>query len=153
DGNDRITLGNPYSLDGFFSTLVVQGGAGTDTIILNDQGDTNANAYFVTKTDVRRNDKGLLYHQGAEGLTLNADNFADYLHVASTLATTPATFKMGGGDDLVEVGDFDVGGSLFAIQGGLTVDGQAGSNRLTLYDQGSPPLVLNPEGTAFIPVD
>src|SRR5262249_15602559 len=59
-GNDWVTLGTAaISLDGFFSTLGVDGGSGIDTIVLNDQGDANANAYSVTATDVMRNGHGL----------------------------------------------------------------------------------------------
>lgn len=154
-GNDRVTLGNPSSLDGIGSVVEVHGGAGTDAIVLNDQGDANANYYSVTATEVWRNGSAVLSYEGAESLTLNAGSFDDEVYVQSTLAATPVTLKLGGGEDTVGVGS----GSTFAttslatILGALTVDGQAGQDSLTLYDQGSTPLIFNNDGTAPISVD
>jgi Ca2+-binding RTX toxin-like protein len=155
-GNDRVTLGTAaISLDGFGSAVSVNGQAGTDAIILNDQGDTNANVYVVNTTEVRRNGSAILSYAGAESLTLNAGSFDDEAYVQSTLATTPVALKMGDGDDVVGVGSGSTLAttSLAAILGALTVDGQAGSDSLTLYDLGSTPLIFNEAGTALIPVD
>jgi Ca2+-binding RTX toxin-like protein len=152
-GNDRVTLGNANSLDGFSSTLVVNGGSETDTIILNDQGEADANRYIVTATDVTRDGLGLLYYENAEGLTLNAGAADDLVRVASTTAAAPVTLKTGGGNDRVEVGSLDFPPQLGTILGGVTVDGQGGSDYLGLFDYGSSPLTLSGDGTALVPVD
>jgi acrosin len=152
-GNDRVTLGNANSLDGFFSTLAVNGGSETDTIVLNDQGEADVNRYIVTATDVRRDGHGLLYYENAEGLTLNAGAADDLVRVASTNAATPVILNVGDGNDRVEVGSLDFPPMLGAIRGRVTVDGQGGLDYLGLFDYGSTPLALNEDGTAFVPVD
>jgi Ca2+-binding RTX toxin-like protein len=139
-GNDIVTLGNAAnSLDDITAPLIaapvtVNGQTGTDAVVLNDQGDGNANTYVVTATAVTRNGSTILNYATVESLTLNAGAFADTVNVQSTLASTPVTLKMGGGDDTVNIGS--AGNSLDPILGAVTVDGQAGSDRLTLNDQG-----------------
>src|SRR5262249_46011688 len=139
----------------FASPVEVHGQGGADAMFLKDQGDANANYYSITATDVYRNGAAILNYEGADSLTLYAGNYDDEAVVQSTLATTPATLKMGFGDDSVAVGS----GSTFAtttldaILGALTVDGQDGWDMMTLYDQGTTPQIPNDTGTGYIPVD
>jgi Ca2+-binding RTX toxin-like protein len=139
-GNDVVHLATSTgsSLDGFAAStpVTVNGEAGADAILLNDQVDGNGNSYVVTDTGVTRNfNQMILSYAAAESLTLNGGNFADTVTVQSTLAATPVTLRMGGGDDVVNVGS--LGNSLDPILGAVTVDGQAGADRLNVNDQGS----------------
>src|SRR5205823_2844952 len=94
-GNDRLTFGTAaISLDGVLSPVTVSGGAGTDTIIMNDQADGDANSYTVTATNVTRGASEVLRYSAMESLTINAGNFNDTALVLSTNATTPVTMKM-----------------------------------------------------------
>jgi hypothetical protein len=138
-GNDTVEIGTRTgtSLDPIVGTVAVNGQDGTDAIILNDQTAAAGNTYVVTATDVTRDGRKILSYAAAESLTLNAGAFADTATVRSSLAATPVTLKMGGGDDFVNVGG-DVPNvnpaTLTPIQGVVSVDGQTGSDRLTVWD-------------------
>src|SRR5262249_50754616 len=103
-------------------------------VYLNDQTDAVANSYVVTATDVTRNGAGILNYGTVEKLNLNAGAFADAASVQSTSAATLLTLRMGAGDDAVSVGS--AGGSLDPVLGAVTVDGQAGADRLLVNDGG-----------------
>jgi hypothetical protein len=135
-GNDIVNLGTRTgtSLDLITSPVTVNGEAGTDTVFLNDQTDTNANSYVVTAKDVTRNNLEILSYATVEGLTLNAGAFDDTAAAQSTIAATPVTLKMGGGNDVVAVGS--AANSLDAILGRVSVDGQLGADRLMVNDRG-----------------
>src|SRR5439155_14923873 len=136
-GNDVVNLGTRTgtSLDLIASPVTVNGEGGTDTVLLNDQTDANANGYIITATDVTRDNLKILSYATVEGLTLNAGAFDDTVAVQSTIAATPVTLKMGGGNDVVNVGSTT--NSLDTILGRVSVDGQVGADRLTVNDQGA----------------
>jgi Ca2+-binding RTX toxin-like protein len=142
-GNDVVNLGTRTgsSLDGILSTVTVNGEAGTDSVILNDQVDDNGNSYGVTATGVTRSifasSPTILNYATVESLALNAGNFNDRVSVQSTNAATPVALKLGGGDDDVTVaGQFGfTQTSLNTILGAVTVDGQDGSDDLIVDDR------------------
>src|SRR5262249_46139967 len=123
-GDDVVNIGTRTgtSLDGIAAPVTVNGETGSDTILLNDQTDTNANNSSVTATNAPRNTLPILSYAPVENLTLNAGASGDAAAVQSTTAVTPVTLKMGGGDDVVTVGSTT--NSLDAIRGQVTVDGQ-----------------------------
>jgi Ca2+-binding RTX toxin-like protein len=135
DGNDVVNLATRTgsSLDLLLGQVTVNGEAGTDSILLNDQVDTDDNRYVVTATNVSRTSWAdnspftILNYTNAENLTLNAGNFDDDVSVPSTSAATPLTLKMGDGIDHVSI-DF---GDLL---GPVTVDGQGGSRDSLFLD-------------------
>jgi Ca2+-binding RTX toxin-like protein len=135
-GNDVIDIATRTgtSLDLISAPVTLNGEGGTDRVSLNDQMDTNANSYVLSSTDVTRNGLQILSYANVEGLTLNAGAFDDAAAVQSTLAATPVTLKMGAGRDTVTVGS--AGGSLDPILGGVSVDGQADVDVLTINDGG-----------------
>src|SRR5207249_1705673 len=93
------------------------------------------NSYLVTATDVTRNVTRVLNYSTVERATLNAGNFADSVTVQSTLLTTPVYLNMGGGDDSVLVQN--AAQTLADLQAPVQVDGQGGSDQLTVNDQGT----------------
>jgi Ca2+-binding RTX toxin-like protein len=135
-GDDVVDLGTRTgtSLDLIRSAVTVNGEGGTDTVNLNDQTDANANSYVVTATGVTRNGAGILNYGAVENLILNAGAFADAAAVQGTPAGTRVALRMGAGDDAVSVGS--AGGSLDPVLGAVTVDGQAGADRLLVNDGG-----------------
>ncbi|QJW94920.1 beta strand repeat-containing protein [Frigoriglobus tundricola] len=135
-GNDVVTIGSATTAtDNVRGAVTVNGGDGTDAVVLNDQADTVGNFYGITSTTVRRNFTTLLNYATAESLTLSAGAGNDTAVVKSTRAGTPVTLKMGAGDDVADIeSDND---TLDDIQGAVTVDGQAGSDQLTMTDTGA----------------
>jgi hypothetical protein len=67
--------------------------------------------------------------------TVLAGSGNDVFNVQATQADTPLTLKMGGGDDIVNVGSAD--NTLGALLGPLTLSGQGGVDQLTFNDQGT----------------
>src|SRR5262249_17330563 len=122
EGNDAVRLGDTAgSLDAILSPVSVQGGAGTDSLTLLDQGDDTANVYTVTGASVLRG--GLPIQQtGMESLSINAGPAADSITVLSTAASTPVWINAGGGDDVIQIGDAST--TLDAIRGAVKVRGQ-----------------------------
>jgi Ca2+-binding RTX toxin-like protein len=135
-GNDRLTLGvATSSLGTFASGVTVDGGAGSDSIVLNNQGAVGGSSfYLVTATDVNFGFLNLLKYAGAESLTVNGSNGFDYLTVHSTNAATPVTLNMGDGNDTVNIQNAVQ--SLDDILATVTVNGQGGSDQLYINDQG-----------------
>jgi Ca2+-binding RTX toxin-like protein len=135
-GNDVIDIATRTgsSLDLISSTVTVNGEAGTDTVNLNDQMDTNANSYAVTAANVTRNGNVILSYAAVEKLNVNGGAFDDTAAVQSSIAATPVTLKMGAGNDTVRVSSTNF--SLDPILGGVNVDGQTGADLLIVDDQG-----------------
>jgi hypothetical protein len=72
----------------------------------------------------------------AYGLSLNCGRAGNTLNVQGTPAVAGGFFlNAGSGDDVITVGS--PAGSLDAIQGPVFLDGEGGTNQLTLNDQGS----------------
>ncbi len=59
-GDDTIDIdgSDPNTLDGILGSVRVFGGTGTDALTINDEDDTNDNAYFVNANDVTRVEVG-----------------------------------------------------------------------------------------------
>jgi len=135
------------SVDG---RLTVNGGAGLDILIINDQSlflGTPA-SYTVTSTEVARNRLVLVPpfsffsllsvgYTGIESLGLNAGGSVSgsFVNVLSVAAATPVSLTLNSVVNVVTVGDS--GNSLDPIAGPLTIQGGNGYDVLTLNDQGS----------------
>ena len=112
----------------------IDGGAGADSLIIDDSGDTTADTGVLTAT--RLTGLGL----GASGLTYGAVETlsvklgagADSFNVQATNATTATTVSAGGGDDVITVGSLApaLGGTAADIRAALTVNGEAGNDTL-----------------------
>src|SRR5262249_48066856 len=92
---DSFVLGSSgKSLDDIQRQLTVNGKAGRDALVLEDQGDANANSYIITSTSVARTGSALISYslpgisnQNAK-LILDAGAFDDTVAVKSTAAAT-----------------------------------------------------------------
>src|SRR5262249_34122542 len=129
DGPDQVVLGNANSLDGIRFPVMVDGGGGIDSVLLNDLGDANDNGYRITAADVSRNGQTVLQYQAADRLTLRAGGGQDLITVASTAAQTTLLVQAGPGNDVVQLQGFDAPG----LAGAVTADGQAGLDTLDYF--------------------
>jgi Ca2+-binding RTX toxin-like protein len=133
-GNDTVNLGTGgFALYALLGAVTVNGQDGTDVVTLNDANVTVSNTYTITGNTVSRQAFGGLTYGTIEGLTLTAGTAADTINIASTAAGTPVTVNAGGGNDTINLG---TGGfALYALLGPVTVNGQDGTDIVTLNDQ------------------
>src|SRR5262249_24581275 len=99
-GSYTVTVGSDArSLDPIRGSLTVYHQGSLAALVLNDQGDANANSYTVTDASVARSGAALISYQwtGTEPplypttLTLNAGAFGDTVAVTSTSGAVPVT--------------------------------------------------------------
>jgi Ca2+-binding RTX toxin-like protein len=132
-GNDAINVGDTTnSLDPILGAVNIDGEDGTDTINVNDQGNTDAQTYDITNATVDRTGAGTITYANAEALIVNAATLGDTVNVLSTLATTPVIVNGGTGDDTFNVGN--AANSLDDIVGQLDVNGDGDTDVLNLND-------------------
>jgi Ca2+-binding RTX toxin-like protein len=79
--------------------LTVNGGAGTDTMTLNDQTDPWAFTWTITSSTVAQSGDALITYGTLEGLTINGGTWGVPYTVQSTAASTPVTIYGGSGSD------------------------------------------------------
>jgi hypothetical protein len=134
-------------VNGLNSALTVNGGGQSgDRLTLENIGAQMTQTATVTGTQVGAAIGDSLWNAGASltygglgQLTLDAGQAGDFLYVAGTAAGTATTIDAGGGNDVVRIDSKGPvpGGVLDQVVSPLTVNGQAGTNALTLDDSGS----------------
>ena len=135
-GNDTFNVGSPSNtLAGIQGAVTLNGQAGSDAVNINDQGTTTAQNYVITATSVLRGGIAAITYGTVESLTLKGGSGGNTFRIQGTAASVATTALAGTGND-----SFIVGGptaSLNGIQGPLALDGQAGTDTITLNDQGT----------------
>jgi Ca2+-binding RTX toxin-like protein len=131
-GNDTINVGTG-NLDSLPGAVAVNGGAGTDNVNVQDHTANFSDTYSISSTLVDRNIFGGMNYATVEGLILNAQPGSNMFNISSTSASTSTMINAGNGNDIFNVG----GGNMDAIDGTLTLNGQAGSDRVVMQDQAS----------------
>ena len=127
-GDDTAELGDASgSLDQVGGLITVHGDSGSDTLIVDDQGDTDNNDYDVTGSSIVRNGTALVAYDTVENLFVNAGSGDDTLDVdvdaGADGSLMVATFHGGDGEDVF--GDsVDVSPSLITA---INIDGGAPS--------------------------
>jgi hypothetical protein len=135
-GSNGAALGG--TLDNIKGTVsVFNGPNGSSYLTVDDGGDTAAKVATLTNASLTGIAPAAIYYTGAEVVTLTVDGGSggNTYKVQSTAAGTSTTINMGAGNDLAGVGG--PGNNLDHIQGALTFNGLAGSNRVNVNDQGS----------------
>ncbi len=142
DDDDAIHVGLGDFDDRIRGDVTVIGGAGDDTLLIDDQEDTNDNLglpdiYNITATTFNKpNPWGAVITWGTstELLRVDANPEVNAIYVDSTAYGHEAQVFGNGGND-----GFAVGGDNFAvgIQGNLLVHGGFGDDRLVLNNTGS----------------
>ncbi len=137
-GNDTITItgvdhtvdfSDAAEVDGTWYNYTVNGDAGSDTLIVDNSGDSAANAVTLTATNLTGlglNASGVLTYSGLEVLNVLLGSGNDTFTVADTHTGT-TVIDGGAGDDV-----FDV----VTLSGATTVNGEAGSDSLYVDDSG-----------------
>jgi hypothetical protein len=99
-GNDTFNA-TPSSnnLSNLGALLTVAGGGGTDTLILNDQGDSAATGYAISSSSISRSGSGGVSYSGLSGLAINGGSGTDTFTIVSTAPATPVILNGGGGND------------------------------------------------------
>jgi hypothetical protein len=135
-GSDLISVSSSSNtLDGIQGPLTVNGQGGTNTLYLNDPGTTAAKTYTLTATTLARTGAALITFGNVQSLTVNGGSGGNTINVQGTASGTAVTFSTDAGSDAITVGS--AANTLDGIQGGLIINGQAGTNTLTFNDQGA----------------
>jgi hypothetical protein len=153
-GNNSVYVGSG-DLTAVAGAVEVSGGSGTNALVLQDASAPSGGTYDVTSDGVTRQSFGGLSYGGVKSLTLNAESGNDTINVGSTAAGSSTVINAGAGNDTINVGSTAAGSStvinagagndtvnvgtavssLDALQGALTLSGQAGSDVLNFDDQ------------------
>jgi len=122
------------SFSGFFnnnfdsnllSSLTFQGGAGTDDIIINDQGSVGLD-YNLDNNSLDKGGAGIFNYSTSESLVLNCNALSNNITVLSTSSSCPLTINGFAGDDSLNVND---GTSfLFNFGSDITFNGGTGTS-------------------------
>jgi autotransporter-associated beta strand protein len=134
-GNDTVSVGSAANtLVDVVAPLNVHGQGGTDQLIVNDQGTTGVQGYTVTGSIIFAS--SALQHVNYSGislLTLNGSSGPSSYSIQSTGAST--TINTGAGNDTVTVGSTT--NTLAGIAAALSINGQGGTDQLSINDQGT----------------
>lgn len=136
--DDAVHVG-AGDLDVVRGTVTVAGDDGFDSVLVHDDSTGFADRYEVTLAKIDRTASNPAFNRTVnygtvEAVVLDAQNGSNTITVASSDANTFTTINAGGGDDAVAVGT----GNWDAVRGGVRVDGQAGTNTLTVDDGAAP---------------
>ena len=137
-GNDHITSLVPGTFSLLPGDVTLQGGAGTDTITLDDSVGSLADQYSLSVNTVQAFTLGSpsgLVNYTAEILDLSTSGAASTIRVESTAAATDYTLRAGDGDDTINFGG--TARDVSAIDGEVTVFGGAGDDRINYNDDNS----------------
>ncbi len=166
-GDDTLNLGSNASnasntggnLDGLQGAIIVDGGAGTDFVSLDDRGDTLDNVLTLTQTTIAGlgMGAGVTSYGAIESLLIGFGSGADIANIRGTVV--PTTLELNAGDDSVYVSSVaavttanratttTLGGVLDDIDGNLIIHGGDGRQRLMVSDRDTP----SANGTAGTP--
>jgi Ca2+-binding RTX toxin-like protein len=136
-GDDAIHIGGVgASVAALMATFNVNGGAGNDTLIYEEEADTTARHLIITNNQISISPGASVGYTQVESVIVNAGPQADTIDVRSTAVTTPiAIGNPAGGDDTVNVGN---AGSVQAILGTVIVTNQAAHTQLNIDDSTDP---------------
>jgi acrosin len=113
---------------------------GTDSLSIDDSGDTAANEGELTNSFISGLGMvGGVNYSGMESVAVRLGSGSDTLRVRSTRAGVAYTLDGGGGDDFFRLGSAGLagergGGTVNNLRGGLTIQGGAGSHDAILVD-------------------
>jgi hypothetical protein len=145
-GDDTINVGNGNNqVDDIHGSVDVDGGSGSNTLNVNDQGTTGAKAYTVQNTVVSRGTNAFaVTYSNINSLTLNGGSGGNTVKVLSTAAGTDTFVNSATGDDTITVtGAGPNAHRIDDIQGTLIIDAQRPpfvntNDTIIIDDRGSP---------------
>jgi hypothetical protein len=131
-GNDTFNLGTS-KLDALVGRVSVNGGAGADSVILNDKAATANTTYLIAADSVTRHGFGGLSYAAVASLALHGGSGKDVYNVLSTSAATSVDSSAGHNTFLLSAGTM----SLASLAGPLTLKG-SGVDTLVFFDTANP---------------
>lgn len=139
DGNDTFTATTWDNLQG---DVAMNGGAGTNTLSVDDTANTNPVFYTVQSTDLQRENGGTLSYTDMATISLGAGSGnGNAIDVESTPAGASVAIMGGTGQNDFQVSQ--VANNLDALQGDLILAAGSPSDTLTVNDQ------LNPNNASY----
>jgi hypothetical protein len=86
-GNNAINLSpSAQDLDNLAGSLTINGGAGSNTLVVNDQRSSSNESYTLTSSTLARSGTGKITYNHIADLTLNTSNGTNTITVQSTAA-------------------------------------------------------------------
>ena len=146
NGNDLFQFGSNApvmsggNLDGLQGAITINGGNDTDSLGLDDRGDTSDNVATITTTTIAGLDMGAagITYAGFESLLLGFGSGADTANIRSINIAT--TLELNGGNDSIWVssvaGLATSGGDVHGINATLDLNGGTGGATLFVDDTG-----------------
>jgi hypothetical protein len=140
DGDDTIWLSNSTGdAANLAGTLTVDGGPGTDSVVLFDGARTDNDTFTITSTTVTRNAPGittLTWGSGVESLTIGTGSGKNTFNVQSTRSDEFLNIYGGPGDDVIHYAEAST--ALSSVAGSQFFDGQGGINdTIDLHNSGA----------------
>jgi len=131
------------NLDNIQGTLIVNGGDGADTLNINDQSNPFGTSYTITSTAVTRSGAAAIYYRpklpfgtsAMEAVYVNAGSGSDTISIQGTPSGTLVAVNGGSGNDAFNIGSST--NTLDALLGDLVLNGESGTDALTIRDQGT----------------
>lgn len=145
-GNDALFLGtgsNPINVTGITSPVSLDGGPGTDSLVVRDIQDSSDDILTVTSTSIGSGTYDTFFggggsatHSNLESVAINAGVGDSTVSILSTNAGLSTTLDAGDGNDVIQVSSNGTGfsGDLDLLLGPLTILGGDGSNALLVSD-------------------
>jgi hypothetical protein len=141
DGADTITLGaGNNNLDNIAASVTLDGGSGTNTLTVNDQGNPNNQLYDVSAGRLQRsNVTWSATWSNMQNVVLNTSqggNVADYVDILSTTAGTTLQVNAGAAGSVLELSGWNR--FLDNLPGSVGFTGAGGNDQLQIDDQSDP---------------
>lgn len=135
DGDDDFSVANnnmDVNLPG--GPVRVEGGAGTDSLVISDAADTGDDDYTLSNTQLNKSGAHIINYFTFESFNLDLNSGSNTIDVLSTFSNCPYTIDGNNGDDIINVND---GTSfLFNFGSDIAFNGNAGDDQVNITDSG-----------------
>lgn len=112
EGADDIEIGGGDFDSKLGGSVVVNGGNGVDSLLLDDSADAGADTYTLTSTTFAKTGFSTLTYGGIQSIELNCGTGNNIVAIASTPNLCPVTVNGGAGNDTVNAGAGNLGVNL-----------------------------------------
>ena len=137
-GDDVVVFaGSSSNLDNVNTQVSFDGGIGTDIVLFEDDGSTNASAYAInrgsgTSMSFSRPGSGTMTLFNTETHTINGAGGGNTFNIGGTQPATTWTLNGFNGNDVFNVGP--VGGNAEQVDGAITINGMVGTDTFNYND-------------------
>ena len=138
-GGTLANLAGPIYITGGTNLMrfITRAGSGTNTVNVDDSGDTSANTGTLTSSTLTGLGMGGVTYVSINFMNITLGSGSDTFNVQSTNSTTQTTLNTGSGTDVVNVGSLEpaADGLASGVQGALIVKG-GGNDTMNVDDTG-----------------